>query len=92
MDASVVDGDDSDSTRLLVDPSSAPSNSGKFKNKKETASYFVSFVLSYVICQLEGVVLSFFFFCFVSLLLLVVLLLFCTLAFCLITRGECMCV
>jgi len=48
VDASVdcVDGDDSDSTRLLVDPSSAPSNSGKFKNKKEQP--LISYRLSQV--------------------------------------------
>lgn len=34
MDVS-VDGDDSDSTRLLVDSTSAPSDSGKLLNRKE---------------------------------------------------------
>ena len=84
MDASVVDGDDSDSTRLLVDPSSAPSNSGKFKNKNEKGSYFVSFVLSYVICQLEGVVLSFFLFCFVIIISSTIIILYS----CLLSHHE----
>jgi hypothetical protein len=54
VDAS-VDGDDSDSTRLLVDPSSAPSDSSKFylfkKKEKQMYFFFHIAVLSYVICQ-----------------------------------------